>query len=178
MKLQIVYLISGEIVGYQVGASGAWEGLINWTKKWLIAFLNFANIFSKRHLWRQILGALLSNFCPSNPNLIWGQGQGLEEIDGGSAPHRSPNYLPLCQGMSGTVKGRDTIDCVRTLNCVQALDVMGFEIRKGDGLSCRISARGGGWVARFWARAARTLVSGAEGAGFENFWHFRKKIVS
>ena len=62
---------------------------------------------------------------------------------GAAPPHRSPNYLPLCQGMSGTVKGRDTIDCVRTLNCVQALDVMGFEIRKGDGLSCRISARGG-----------------------------------
>ena len=177
MKLQIVYLISGEIVGYQVGAIGAWEGLINWIKKWLIDFFKFCKHFFKTAPLTPNFGRFAFKFLPLQPKFDMGTRSGFGGNWWGNAPHLSPNYLPLCQGMSGTVKGRDTIDCVRTLNCVQALDVMGFEIRVGGWLSCRISARGG-WVARFWARAARNLASGAEGAGFENFWHFRKKIVS
>ena len=79
--------------------------------------------------------------------------------------------------MSGTVKGRDTIDCVRTLNCVQALDVMEFEIREGDGLSCRISARGVE-LQGFGREPPETLRAAPKAPVSEIFDIFGKKIVS
>ena len=178
MKLQIVYLISGEIVGYQVGASGAWEGLINWIKKWLIDFFKFCKHFFKTAPLTPNFGRFAFKFLPLQPKFDMGTRSGFGGNWWGQRPPSLPKLFTLVSGDVRDSQGQGYNRLCPDPQLRPSTRCNGVWNPRGGWVELQDFGPGGGWVARFWARAARNLASGAEGAGFENFWHFRKKIVS